>query len=282
MNSCYTNNEIEELAEAMIRQYLGNPREIPLRVDIDGFVTQYLRLHVEYHSFAEEDMGKIAFISDGITPLRIMVNGRPVRHVLPKGTVVLEKYLLNPTEEGRRRFSLAHEAAHYITDRTVTAAAYRREFDSERTYSPQELRDLLSFQESRIDRLGAALIMPRFMVRNIVDLYAGKSKISMHYCTTNYFEKRQDHFVCANYRSNTGNCSAHFIRAVVLEELVWMHMEAVISYVTHYEAHFRAAMEKRLKLSSGEAVRARRKKLAQGEKRLDELDRLFIRLYEDI
>lgn len=180
MNSCYTNNEIEELAEAMIRQYLGNPREIPLRVDIDGFVTQYLRLHVEYHSFAEEDMGKIAFISDGITPLRIMVNGRPVRHVLPKGTVVLEKYLLNPTEEGRWRFSLAHEAAHYITDRTVTAAAYRREFDSERTYSPQELRDLLSFQESRIDRLGAALIMPRFMVRNIVDLYAGKSKISIY------------------------------------------------------------------------------------------------------
>ena len=36
-----------------------------------------------------------------------------------------------------------------------------------------------------------------------------------------------------------------------------------------------------MKLSSGEAVRARRKKLAQGEKRLDELDRLFIRLYED-
>ena len=50
----------------------------------------------------------------------------------------------------------------------------------------------------------------------------------MRYCTTNYFEKRQDHFVCANYRSNTGSCSAHFIRAVVLEELVWMHMRTVI------------------------------------------------------
>ena len=45
-------------------------------------------------------------------------------------------------------------------------------------------------------------------------------------------EKRQDHFVCANYRSNTGSCSAHFIRAVVLEELVWMHMRTVISYVS--------------------------------------------------
>lgn len=40
---------------------------------------------------------------------------------------------------------------------------------------------------------------------------------------TSYFEKRQDHFVCASYRSNTGTCSAHFIRAVVLEELVDAH-----------------------------------------------------------
>ncbi len=61
--------------------------------------------------------------------------------------------------------------------------------------------------------------------------------------------ERQDHFVCANYRSNTGSCSAHFIRAVVLEELVWMHMRAVISYVSRYEDHFRAVMEQKLRTS---------------------------------
>jgi len=27
----------------------------------------------------------------------------------------------------------------------------------------------------------------------------------LYYCTTNYFEERQDHFVCSNYKSNTGN-----------------------------------------------------------------------------
>ena len=103
----------------------------------------------------------------------------------------------------------------------------------------------------------------------------------MRYCTTNYFEKRQDHFVCANYRSNTGSCSAHFIRAVVLEELVWMHMKAVIFYVTRYEKHFREVMEQKLRLSSEEAIRGHRKRLAQAEKRLTELDCLFIRIYED-
>ena len=63
--------------------------------------------------------------------------------------------------------------------------------------------------------------------------------------------------------------------------MVLLHMEAVIAYVTRYEAHFRSVMEKRLKLSTGEAIRVRRKKLGQDEKRLAELDRLFMRLYED-
>ena len=112
-------------------------------------------------------------------------------------------------------------------------------------------------------------------------VYCADCGAKMHYCTTSYFEKRQDHFVCANYRSNTGTCTAHFIRAVVLEEMVLLHMEAVVSYVTRYEAHFRAAMEERLKLSTNEAIQVRRKKLGQDEKRLAELDRLFMRLYED-
>lgn len=112
-------------------------------------------------------------------------------------------------------------------------------------------------------------------------VYCADCGAKMRYCTTSYFEKRQDHFVCANYRSNTGSCSAHFIRAVVLEEMVWMHMEAVISYVSRHEAHFRKQMEQKLLLQSQEAIRVSRKKLAQDEKRINELDRLFIRIYED-
>lgn len=92
-------------------------------------------------------------------------------------------------------------------------------------------------------------------------VYCADCGAKMRYCTTNYFEKRQDHFVCANYRSNTGSCSAHFIRAVVLEELVWMHMKAVIFYVTRYEKHFRAVMEQRLRMSSEEVSVATRRSL---------------------
>ena len=104
----------------------------------------------------------------------------------------------------------------------------------------------------------------------------------MYYCTSRNFEERQDHFVCSTSRKKGKDvCGTHFIRAVVLEELVWMHMRTVISYVSRYEDHFRAVMEQKLRLSSEAAIRGHKKRLAQAEKRLGELDRLFIRIYED-
>ena len=112
-------------------------------------------------------------------------------------------------------------------------------------------------------------------------VFCADCKSRMYYCTTCYYEERQDHFVCSNYRSNTGSCSAHFIRAIVLEKLVWEHVKEVIWYVGQYESHFRSNMESRLLSESKELLRGKHKKLEKDEKRIAELDRLFIRLYED-
>ena len=106
-------------------------------------------------------------------------------------------------------------------------------------------------------------------------------KQKLYYSTTKYFEKRQDFFTCSTHRANKDKCSGHYIRAVVLEDLVWNHMKEVISYVTRYEAHFRVEMEQKLRLQSEETIRVYKKRLAQAEKRIGELDRLFIKIYED-
>ena len=67
----------------------------------------------------------------------------------------------------------------------------------------------------------------------------------------------------------------------MLEQQVWKHIQEVISVVTRYEAYFRAEMEQRLRIQSEETIRIHKKRLAQAEKRISELDRLFIRIYED-
>ena len=94
--------------------------------------------------------------------------------------MVLEKSLQSENEEGRRRFTLAHEASHYIMDRTVALASFRREQDKGGAYGPQELRELLSVQEAKVDRLAAALLMPAYIVRNVIGQFAGTEAISLY------------------------------------------------------------------------------------------------------
>ena len=67
-----------------------------------------------YASFAEDDAGRIGFLADGATPLLVHQDGKIIPFVFPKDTIVLDKFLLAEKEQGRRRFTMAHEASHHI------------------------------------------------------------------------------------------------------------------------------------------------------------------------
>lgn len=71
-------------------------------------------------------------------------------------------------------------------------------------------------------------------------VFCNDCKQKLYYSTTSYFEKRQDFFICSTHRANKDKCSGHYIRAVVLEQIVWKHIQEVISVVTRYEAYFRS------------------------------------------
>lgn len=160
----FSYEELDELGEGLIRQYLGKEAERTCCVDIEEFVTDFLKLPLLYRSFAEEDSDKI----DGVTPLRVYEGGTVVRRVYPGGTIVIERCLRQEHESGRRRFTISHECAHYIVDRAVPSAAFHREFDGERAYTQEDFKNLFSFRETQVDRMGAALLMPRFMVHNVM------------------------------------------------------------------------------------------------------------------
>lgn len=161
-----SNASIDELGNSLIRNYMGERVNNETAVDIEGFVTKYLKLPIIYHSFAEDDMSKLGFISDGKTPLNVFSDKRKQKMVFPKGTVVIERYLCGERELGRRRFTIAHEAAHYIVDKSLAASSFHREFDNERIYTANDLREAFNVQETNIDRLAGALLMPEIMVRN--------------------------------------------------------------------------------------------------------------------
>ena len=51
-------------------------------------------------------------------------------------------------------------------------------------------------------------------------VFCNDCKQKLYYSTTSYCEKRQDFFICSTHRANKDKCSGHYIRAVVLEQIV--------------------------------------------------------------
>lgn len=112
-------------------------------------------------------------------------------------------------------------------------------------------------------------------------VYCADCGAKLYYCTTIHFEDRQNHFVCSNYKSNTGTCSAHFIREVVLYDIVLENLRETIAYVRDYERDFiQAVMDKNM-TEQRKDLNQKRRELSQAERRISELDTLFQRLYED-
>ena len=92
----------------------------------------------------------------------------------------------------------------------------------------------------------------------------------------------QSFFDCSVHRSQRkGGCSSHYIREVVLEQVVLKHVQAVTGYILYHEAYFRKVVSELRELQSQEEIRVRKTQLERSEKRIAELKRLFIRIYED-
>ena len=58
-------------------------------------------------------------------------------------------------------------------------------------------------------------------------------------------------------------------------------MQMVIGYILWHEDYFRTVMEQQMKLESAKKLQVIRKLLSRDEKRITELKRLFIKIYED-
>lgn len=112
-------------------------------------------------------------------------------------------------------------------------------------------------------------------------VYCADCGSKMQYGSSNNGDFDQDFFDCSLHKKDKEKCGGHFIRVKVLEHLVLKHIQLVTGYILRYEAHFREIMEQQMKLETVEKLQIIRKQLNRDEKRISELKRLFIKIYED-
>ena len=103
----------------------------------------------------------------------------------------------------------------------------------------------------------------------------------LYYGATNNYKPECAFFDCSLHWKHKDKCPTHYIRESVLECMVLKHMQLVTGYILRYEDHFRSVMESQLRVESAEKLNISKGRLERNEKRIAELKRLFIKIYED-
>ena len=103
----------------------------------------------------------------------------------------------------------------------------------------------------------------------------------LHFCAAKSLRRDQEFFRCANYKSGRGDCTIHFIRDVVLQKIVLEAIGGLADFVRCYESVFLYLVAKTSTADRKREMKELQLSIEAGRRRIDELDRLISRIYED-
>ena len=103
----------------------------------------------------------------------------------------------------------------------------------------------------------------------------------LHFCAAKSLKANQEFFRYANYKSGRGECTIHYIRNVVLEQIVSVAVGDLADSVTCHESFFLQMIGKQQSAGKDQNIRSVKSDIAAGKHRIDEIDRLIANLYED-
>ena len=95
------------------------------------------------------------------------------------------------------------------------------------------------------------------------------------------WEHDKEHFVCATYRKIKGCCSSHQIKNVVVEELLLDGIHRVTAFARDHEDEFVEMVTKKTRIELDKSMRDGKRELEQSQARINKLDEIIQRLYED-
>ena len=104
----------------------------------------------------------------------------------------------------------------------------------------------------------------------------------LHFATCKNFDGKQDHYVCAKYKSGRGTCSAHYIREDVLRDVVLERIRAVTEYIRADVEGFQEDWLMCQREEQEKSIREDKRRLEKAKKRLADIDKLITRIYEDM
>ena len=113
-------------------------------------------------------------------------------------------------------------------------------------------------------------------------VFCGDCGSKMYFCASKSINEKQEFFRCSAYKENRGTCTIHFIRNVVLEEMVLETIRKTAKYISENETVFLYLYEKNHRLSVAKELRDTKLRVEQAKKRIKELDGLISASFEQL
>jgi len=142
----------------------------------------------------------------------------------------------------------------------------------------------------RIDKIGEANPFTGIVFCSDCGAKLYNSRQSKEHFTEKRFGKEYTHktanfYTCSTYKTHQRHmrtvCTGHFIRTAVLQELVLDTIKRVSGYVREHEAEFVEKIRNASTVKQEETAKAHLKTIAKNQHRINELDLLFQKVYED-
>ena len=111
-------------------------------------------------------------------------------------------------------------------------------------------------------------------------VYCGDCGSKLYFCAAKSVKENQEFFRCSAYKENRGSCSIHYIRNVVLEQMVLKNIREAAEYITEYEYVFLYLFAKQHRLSIANNLKEAKYELEKNKKRIQELDKLIEAVFE--
>lgn len=112
-------------------------------------------------------------------------------------------------------------------------------------------------------------------------MFCGDCGSKMYFCAAKSVPEDREFFRCSEYKENKGSCSIHYIRESVVRQAVTEAVKKVVEYVTEFEPVFLYLYAKKHSENMLTNIRETKSRSQQARKRIEELDRLIMRVYED-
>ena len=180
---------------------------------------------------------------------------------------------------------------------TITGKSYKVSYKSKKTKrNPEEKQYFFpNTHEALVDEETYELAQKRIATKHRptkseeIDLfsgllYCGECGYKMYLQQGAGTLERKHAYTCGKYRNRirTGElCTTHYIRKSVLLELVLADLQRVMSYVKNNEQEFICTANEYSDMVTKKTLTQQRKELDKSESRMNELNILFRKLYED-